>query len=67
MEIGHIKSLAARSVSYESLQVGMLIETLLGTFKCAQCTRDTTALMTDVSDNSAIAQVAHTDSKLGCF
>lgn len=48
-------------------QVGMLIGTLLGTFKCVECTRDTAALMTDVSDNSAIAQVAHTDSKLGCF
>ena len=48
-------------------QVGMLIGTLLGTFKYVECTGDTTALMTDVSDNSAIAQLAHADSKLGCF
>lgn len=48
-------------------QVGMLIGTLLGTFKRVECTRDTTALMTDISENNAITQVAHTGSKLGCF
>lgn len=40
-------------------QVGMLIGTLLGTFKCVESTRDTAALMIDVSDNSAIAQIPH--------
>lgn len=48
-------------------QVGMLIGTLLGTLKCVKCTGDSAALMTDVSVNSAIAQVPHSDSKLGCF
>lgn len=40
-------------------QASMLIGTLLGTFKSEECTGDSAALMTDVSVNSAIAQVAH--------
>lgn len=46
----------------------MLMGTLLATFRRAECTGDTAALMTDVSDNAAaVAAVAHADSKLGCF
>ena len=48
-------------------QVGMLIGALLGPPKCGECARDAAALKTDVADNSAIAQVANADSKLGCF
>lgn len=32
-----------------------------------ECARDTSALMTDVSDNAAVAPVANADSELGCF
>ncbi len=64
-EFGSLQCILQFTVTHN--QAGMLIETLRGTFKCVQCTRDAIALMTDVSDNTAIAQDAHADSKLGCF
>ena len=48
-------------------QVGTLIGALPRAPKRGECVRDAAALKTDVPDNSAIAQVANADSKLGCF
>lgn len=64
-EFGSLQCLLQVTVTLN--QVGMLIGTSRGTFKCVECTRDTTALMTDVSDKTAISQVACADSKLDFF
>lgn len=49
-------------------QVGMLIGTLRGTFKCVQCTRVRRLLQWQTFLITVPSlKFAHTDSKLGCF